>query len=128
MASARTPFGFRDVAAEVEQEFLNPVLFDRLRRVVRGPILRVRRPLDFDRFRHNQSFRHGGRSVLVALAFADELDGEDVLALDVSPLVVQAHAVRAIEFLEADRPGFWESPNNGSYHMRGDPWTESRFQ
>lgn len=36
--------------------------------------------------------------------------------------------VRAIEFLEADRPGFWESPNNGSYHMRGDPWTESRFQ
>lgn len=29
---------------------------------------------------------------------------------------------RGVEFLEADRPGFWESPENGGYHMRGDPW------
>ena len=27
-----------------------------------------------------------------------------------------------------DRPGFWESWENGGYHMRGDPWTEERFQ
>jgi DMSO/TMAO reductase YedYZ molybdopterin-dependent catalytic subunit len=29
-----------------------------------------------------------------------------------------------VEFLEKDRPGFWE--RNG-YHMHGDPWTEERF-
>ncbi|MBI3209996.1 MAG: molybdopterin-dependent oxidoreductase [Candidatus Solibacter usitatus] len=29
-----------------------------------------------------------------------------------------------LEFLEADRPGFWE--RNG-YHMNGDPWQEERF-
>jgi DMSO/TMAO reductase YedYZ molybdopterin-dependent catalytic subunit len=32
--------------------------------------------------------------------------------------------VRAIEFLEADKPGFWEE--NG-YHNHGDPWLEQRF-
>ncbi|MDE3195143.1 MAG: sulfite oxidase-like oxidoreductase [Acidobacteriota bacterium] len=30
----------------------------------------------------------------------------------------------ALEFLPADRAGFWE--NNG-YHMRGDPWAEERY-
>ena len=30
----------------------------------------------------------------------------------------------ALEFLPADRPGFWE--RNG-YHMHGDPWTEERY-
>lgn len=29
-----------------------------------------------------------------------------------------------LEFLEQDRPGFWE--RNG-YHMNGDPWKEERF-
>ncbi|MBX9626551.1 MAG: sulfite oxidase-like oxidoreductase [Gemmataceae bacterium] len=33
--------------------------------------------------------------------------------------------VRGIEFMEADRPGYWES---GIYHMRGDPWAEERFR
>ena len=35
--------------------------------------------------------------------------------------------VRGIEFLAADRPGYWESYANGGYHFRGDPWdtTES---
>jgi DMSO/TMAO reductase YedYZ molybdopterin-dependent catalytic subunit len=32
--------------------------------------------------------------------------------------------VAGIEFLERDRPGFWE--RNG-YHMNGDPWREERF-
>jgi DMSO/TMAO reductase YedYZ molybdopterin-dependent catalytic subunit len=32
--------------------------------------------------------------------------------------------IRAIEFLGADKPGFWEV--NG-YHMRGDPWSEERY-
>lgn len=32
--------------------------------------------------------------------------------------------VRGIEFIEGDRPGFWEK---GGYHMHGDPWKEERF-
>lgn len=36
--------------------------------------------------------------------------------------------VRGVEFMTADRPGFWESWEHGGYHMRGDPWTESRFR
>lgn len=32
--------------------------------------------------------------------------------------------LRGIEFLNEDRPGFWE--RNG-YHMEGDPWQEERF-
>jgi DMSO/TMAO reductase YedYZ molybdopterin-dependent catalytic subunit len=32
--------------------------------------------------------------------------------------------LRAIEFLPADVPGFWEF--NG-YHLRGDPWDEQRY-
>lgn len=36
--------------------------------------------------------------------------------------------VRGIEFMEEDRPGFWESGEHGGYHMRGDPWLEQRFR
>ncbi|QEL17052.1 sulfite oxidase-like oxidoreductase [Limnoglobus roseus] len=36
--------------------------------------------------------------------------------------------VRGIEFMTDDRPGFWESWENGGYHMRGDPWVEQRFR
>ena len=32
--------------------------------------------------------------------------------------------VRGLEFVERDRPGFWEQ--NG-YHLYGDPWKEQRF-
>ncbi|MCD2315731.1 sulfite oxidase-like oxidoreductase [Sphingomonas sp. IC-11] len=32
--------------------------------------------------------------------------------------------INVIEFLGADRPGFWEM--NG-YHMRGEPWREERY-
>lgn len=32
--------------------------------------------------------------------------------------------IAGLEFLENDRPGFWE--RNG-YHMRGDPWQEERY-
>ncbi|QGQ98104.1 sulfite oxidase-like oxidoreductase [Paenibacillus psychroresistens] len=32
--------------------------------------------------------------------------------------------LRGIEFLEKDKPGFWEK--NG-YHMYGDPWKEQRY-
>lgn len=30
--------------------------------------------------------------------------------------------VRGVELLAEDRPGFWESWENGGYHMRGGPW------
>ena len=36
--------------------------------------------------------------------------------------------VRGIEFLESNRPGFWEDFSHGGYHMRGDPWAEQRFR
>jgi len=32
--------------------------------------------------------------------------------------------VRGIEFLDRDRPGFWEMYG---YHLRGDPWKEERY-
>jgi DMSO/TMAO reductase YedYZ molybdopterin-dependent catalytic subunit len=32
--------------------------------------------------------------------------------------------IKAVEFLTADAPGYWE--DNG-YHMRGDPWAEQRY-
>lgn len=32
--------------------------------------------------------------------------------------------VNGIEFMEQDRPGFWEARG---YHMKGDPWKEERF-
>jgi DMSO/TMAO reductase YedYZ molybdopterin-dependent catalytic subunit len=32
--------------------------------------------------------------------------------------------ITGVEFLDRDRPGFWESYG---YHMRGDPWTEERY-
>lgn len=36
--------------------------------------------------------------------------------------------VRGIEFMEEDRPGFWELWEHGGYHMRGDPWKEERHR
>ena len=36
--------------------------------------------------------------------------------------------VRGIEFMEDDRPGYWEEWRHGGYHMRGDPWTEERHR
>ena len=32
--------------------------------------------------------------------------------------------VRGFEFMDGDRPGFWE---RHGYHMQGDPWQEERF-
>lgn len=32
--------------------------------------------------------------------------------------------LRGLEFMAADKPGFWESYG---YHMRGDPWEEERY-
>jgi DMSO/TMAO reductase YedYZ molybdopterin-dependent catalytic subunit len=32
--------------------------------------------------------------------------------------------VRGFEFMDRDRPGFWEQYG---YHMHGDPWREERY-
>ena len=32
--------------------------------------------------------------------------------------------IRGVEFMQGDRPGFWE---DAGYHMHGDPWKEERF-
>jgi len=31
--------------------------------------------------------------------------------------------INGLEFMDADRPGFWE---RAGYHMHGDPWSEER--
>jgi len=36
--------------------------------------------------------------------------------------------VRGVEFMDRDRPGFWEVWEHGGYHMRGDPWAEERHR
>jgi len=69
--------------------------------------------------------------------FALKHDGQDLtpdhgfpLRLVVPRLYAWKSAkwVRGVEFMEEDRAGFWESWENGGYHMRGDPWTEERFR
>ncbi|MFO0983021.1 MAG: sulfite oxidase-like oxidoreductase, partial [Planctomycetota bacterium] len=66
--------------------------------------------------------------------FADRHDGEPLSHEHGGPvrLVVphlyawkSAKWVRAVEFLEHDRPGYWEQ---GGYHLRGDPWREQRHR
>ena len=32
--------------------------------------------------------------------------------------------VRRVEFVDADRAGYWEERG---YHMRGEPWAEERY-
>lgn len=60
-------------------------------------------------------------------------DGQDLPAAHGGPcrLVVphlyfwkSAKWVRGLEFMTANRPGFWEQYG---YHMRGDPWKEERY-
>jgi DMSO/TMAO reductase YedYZ molybdopterin-dependent catalytic subunit len=36
--------------------------------------------------------------------------------------------VRGVELAAEDRPGFWESWENGGYSLRGDPWKDQRFR
>ena len=66
------------------------------------------------------AFQHNGRDL--------EPDHGGPLRLIVPRLYAWKSAkwVRGIEFMAEDRPGFWESPEHGSYHMRGDTWNEER--
>jgi len=67
------------------------------------------------------------------IMFAHRADGKDLEADHGGPvrLVVphlyfwkSAKWVQAVEFMNQDRPGFWE---NFGYHRRGDPWLEQRY-
>jgi DMSO/TMAO reductase YedYZ molybdopterin-dependent catalytic subunit len=64
---------------------------------------------------------------------ATKHDGEDIPAEHGGPVRLMvphlyfwksAKWVNGIEFIEKDRPGFWEQYG---YHMRGDPWKEERY-
>ena len=64
---------------------------------------------------------------------AHTLEGEDIPVDHGGPLRTliphlyawkSAKWLNGIEFMNENRPGFWE--RNG-YHMRGDPWKEERY-
>jgi DMSO/TMAO reductase YedYZ molybdopterin-dependent catalytic subunit len=66
--------------------------------------------------------------------FADTHDGQPLPLEHGAPLRLivprlyawkSAKWVRGVEFLAADRAGYWEELG---YHMRGDPWREERFR
>jgi DMSO/TMAO reductase YedYZ molybdopterin-dependent catalytic subunit len=65
--------------------------------------------------------------------FANRVNGEDLtpehgypLRLVVPKLYLWKSAkwANGLEFMEKDRPGYWEGYG---YHMHGDPWKEERF-
>jgi DMSO/TMAO reductase YedYZ molybdopterin-dependent catalytic subunit len=65
--------------------------------------------------------------------FALKFDGQDLTSAHGYPvrLVVprlyfwkSAKWATGVEFIDEDRPGFWESVG---YHSHGDPWTEERY-
>lgn len=65
--------------------------------------------------------------------FADRVDGRALPDEHGGPCRLVVHHlyawksakwIRAIEFMERDRLGFWEGYG---YHAHGDPWTEERF-
>ena len=90
--------------------------------------------------RYVMAHSYGGYTTNMPLA---DLMGDDVLlayAYDGKPLEAEhggpcrllipklylwksAKWVNGLEFLDKDRPGFWE---RGGYHMYGDPWKEER--
>jgi DMSO/TMAO reductase YedYZ molybdopterin-dependent catalytic subunit len=86
---------------------------------------------------------HGAPSFSTNLSMADFFEPDVVLALKHNSeslsadhgapvrLVVprlyfwkSAKWVTGVEFVEKDKPGFWES---SGYHNHGDPWTEERY-
>ncbi len=58
------------------------------------------------------------------IALADEHGGPVRLIVPHLYAWKSAKWVSGVEFIDSDRPGFWEA--NG-YHMRGDPFAEERF-
>jgi len=84
---------------------------------------------------------HGGYTTNMALGelldedvmFAHTYEGEPLdpehggpMRLLVPKLYLWKSAkwVRGLEFMDRNRPGFWETYG---YHLHGDPWTEERF-
>jgi len=64
------------------------------------------------------AYRHDGKEL------APEHGGPVRLVVPHLYLWKSAKWVRGLEFLEEERPGFWEMRG---YHIRGDPWREERY-
>ncbi len=73
---------------------------------------------DFDREENLFAYKHDGEALTPEHGYP--------LRLVVPHLYFWKSAkwIQGMEFLDRDRPGFWESYG---YHMHGDPWTEERF-
>ena len=84
---------------------------------------------------------YGGYTTNLSLAdlvqddvlFAHKQEGQDLAAAHGGPLRLivpklygwkSAKWVNGMEFMEHDKPGFWEQRG---YHMVGDPWKEQRY-
>jgi hypothetical protein len=102
------PFRFRKALAQVERQFLQPILFDALGFVVGGPVLLVGNLL-----REGDALGLGYRAVRVVLALGRELDRVKVLALVACFRVVRSgaglldwvHAIDALRpRLRRDKP------------------------
>jgi DMSO/TMAO reductase YedYZ molybdopterin-dependent catalytic subunit len=73
---------------------------------------------DFIRDENLLAYKHGGASLPA------EHGGPCRLFVPHLYFWKSAKWLRAIEFIDKDRPGFWEMYG---YHIRGDPWKEERY-
>jgi DMSO/TMAO reductase YedYZ molybdopterin-dependent catalytic subunit len=73
---------------------------------------------DFNREGNLLAYRHGGEPLPAAHG------GPVRLLVPHLYFWKSAKWLRGLEFLDKDRPGFWEMYG---YHIRGDPWKEERY-
>jgi DMSO/TMAO reductase YedYZ molybdopterin-dependent catalytic subunit len=73
---------------------------------------------DFDREDNLLAYKHGGAPLPA------EHGGPVRLLVPHLYFWKSAKWLRALEFIDKDRPGFWEMYG---YHIRGDPWKEERY-
>jgi DMSO/TMAO reductase YedYZ molybdopterin-dependent catalytic subunit len=73
---------------------------------------------DFARDENLFAYKHGGKPL------SAEHGGPCRLFVPHLYFWKSAKWVRGIEFIDKDRPGFWEMYG---YHIRGDPWKEERY-
>jgi DMSO/TMAO reductase YedYZ molybdopterin-dependent catalytic subunit len=73
---------------------------------------------DFDREGNLLAYKHGGEPLPA------EHGGPVRLLVPHLYFWKSAKWLRGLEFIDKDRPGFWEMYG---YHIRGDPWKEERY-
>ncbi len=94
-----------------------------------------------DKATHVMAHCYGGYTTNISMEILDDDDTMLAYLYDGNPLEAahgypmrllvpkyyfwkSAKWLNGLEFMAADKPGFWESYG---YHMRGDPWQEERF-